>query len=457
MTTAPHDPATVRIPPLPGTVVKLLEILQKADCDLGELQRVIELDPVLAGKLLRLSNGSFFGLGKEVTSLRQALIILGLRTVRSTALAFAVAGALPKSSGMKDFERCWRRVMTSAMAGKMIAESLGADHDEAFTAGLLQEVGGLMLAASMPDRYEAVFERAGQAAGGSFRDIEREITGHDHAEFGAGMLQRWGLPELLVDAVRRHHDEDAVRRLADGKVDTVTVMGVSEIIVDFLQFPNDFNLGRFDELAAAFGGDPSKVDVFLQKLDLATRDLASMFNMALPPGERLESLVRRAREGAYAKRVLENEQFLSASRAMLERVRPGQDALLILVARVEPAPEAGPPLGEEESAVFISEILDDIAKLSRDSDILSRLDDGSIAVVASGLVNDGVQKLALRLQSYFMNRVVEIGGRKVPVIGRFGSVACQGEKTRDADLILKTARANLAVAVKPGEHRLAMM
>ena len=194
--------AAKRLPSPPGIAVQVLELCRRDDVDIQEIADTIMCDPALSGRLLRFANSPMSGVGREVTSIRDALLLLGLRQVKLIALGFSLtisAGDLT-CPGF-DLRGFWAEsFVTGVIARRIAGDWFEADRQEAFTAGLLAGIGRLALAHAVPEEYGRVIETA-RREGVPLTEAERQLLRLGHAEFGAKLLQEWGLPEPLVRAV----------------------------------------------------------------------------------------------------------------------------------------------------------------------------------------------------------------------------------------------------------------
>ena len=200
--------STRRLPSPPGTAIRVLELCRRDDVDLKDITDVLKTDPVLSGRLLRYANSSLVAPARKITSIEQAVGLLGVRAVQLTALGFALApDADPTCPGF-DLQHFWRDSTLVAATARILADQAAMQRlagkvprDEAFTAGLLAALGQLALAYGIPDDYAqvAVPNREDRFA---LAEAERNTLGCDYAFFGAEVATLWELPELLCDAIR---------------------------------------------------------------------------------------------------------------------------------------------------------------------------------------------------------------------------------------------------------------
>lgn len=196
------------LPSLPSLYTRIIEILQSDDPSLQKIGEIVSEDIAMSAKVLQLVNSSFFGIARRISNPVQAVMFLGLETVKALVLSVQIF-AKWESSTVKgfDIERLWHHSMTVGAMAKRLAETeqlSTREADEAFTAGLLHDVGKLILAASLPDTYQKALA-ASKAQRIPLWRAEEEVFGTSHAEVGAYLLGLWGLPTSIVEAVAWHH------------------------------------------------------------------------------------------------------------------------------------------------------------------------------------------------------------------------------------------------------------
>jgi putative nucleotidyltransferase with HDIG domain len=192
---------------LPTIPVVLARVLQLVDADKAngkELIEVIEHDQALTAKILRLANSAFFGQSRRVATIQRAVVLLGFTTVRNLALGVKVWDVLGAGIARSRVDELWSHAVAVGLATRSLAGRLRAgDPEEGFTAGLLHDVGRLVLAMRFRDEYWRVVGGAGEVQ--PIHEQEAATFGVDHAEVAGWMLEAWSLPPTIVDAVRLHH------------------------------------------------------------------------------------------------------------------------------------------------------------------------------------------------------------------------------------------------------------
>jgi putative nucleotidyltransferase with HDIG domain len=196
--------ARKNLPTIPTVLAKILQLVDSESSNGKELITIIERDQALTGKMLRLANSAFFGQSRRVATIPRAVVLLGFSTVRNLALGVKVWDALGSGIARSRLEELWLHAVAVAAATKAVAARLRAgDPDEVFTAGLLHDVGRLVLAMRFRDEYWRSAGGAGEIE--NVATMETEHLGIDHAEVGGWILEAWSLPPAIVEAVRLHH------------------------------------------------------------------------------------------------------------------------------------------------------------------------------------------------------------------------------------------------------------
>ncbi len=196
------------LPPLPQAMAEVMLALGNQALSAQRSIALIESDPALAARTLRLANSAFYGVPGRVGSIGDAVRLLGLRTVASVLSAAALHGLLklPACPGF-DFEAYWHHAIATALAARALAPLAGVDADQAFLAGLMHDVGQLVLAAHLPADAQATIDHARQA-GQPLHQAETALLGVSHAQVGAWVAQHWHFPAAIASAIERHHGLD---------------------------------------------------------------------------------------------------------------------------------------------------------------------------------------------------------------------------------------------------------
>ncbi len=236
------------LPPMPAVAVRLLEVAEDPEVDLGQVGSWLERDPAMTANLLRLTNSPLYALRREVTSLRQAVSLLGLKKLVQIALTVLSSRYLAPAQFGYDLATggLWKRSVTAAVAAETAARRVGYPQTStAYTAALLQDVGKIVLADFVGGALSEI-RRQVDTEGRTWEEAEQRVVGLPHPEVGALLLERWGFPATLVEAVRTHH------RPSEARLDP-RLAHISHI-ADAATVTLGFGLGA-DGLAYEFQGD----------------------------------------------------------------------------------------------------------------------------------------------------------------------------------------------------------
>jgi putative nucleotidyltransferase with HDIG domain len=198
------------IPSLPAAAIEAIRMAHDPDVDFNKLARTIEYDPGLTSNVLRLANSAYFGGMGRIKSMKDAIVRLGLKNVFQMIMASAVAPMVQKEVHGYDLKPgyLWSHSVAVAVGAREIAVCLKRNAPEySFTAGLLHDIGKLVLGTFVEIDAAAIMQKAFDE-GVSFEIAEKSVLGFDHAEIGAALLKQWNIPSEIVDVVRWHHDPE---------------------------------------------------------------------------------------------------------------------------------------------------------------------------------------------------------------------------------------------------------
>ena len=203
--------AVEKMPAFPSSVQKIIELSNNINCPPKELVVVIEKDPVMTIKILKVLNSAYYSLPNKITSVSQSVVYLGINTVKNLALAIAAIGVLP-SRNPKNFDihqYLIHSLSTAGLARQLCMLAKGnLEPGDAYIAGLLHDFGKVVLAQFMTDEYQHIMALS-QHDGIPLDVAEREVLGIDHAMVGAMLTRRWQFSSELSQCIADHHNPDA--------------------------------------------------------------------------------------------------------------------------------------------------------------------------------------------------------------------------------------------------------
>lgn len=196
------------MPSLPNLYNELTSALASPDTSLSQLERIIEKDLGMATKILQLANSAFVAARSQVSSVKQAIALIGTDAIRTLAISVHVFSQFEGSSAVKDhLPSLWEHSAAVASLARQIATTEnqpGPIREQSFTAGLLHDIGRAILLAELPKEYLPILTQAA-ADPAEVLPLETETFGCTHAQIGAYLLSTWGLPPELVHVVALHH------------------------------------------------------------------------------------------------------------------------------------------------------------------------------------------------------------------------------------------------------------
>ena len=271
-----------KMPSLPTSVSKVLEICNNPHTSPADLNHIISLDPVLAGRVLKLINSAYYGLEKPVTNLARAIIMLGINTVKNLALSTIIVdriSAKGASAGL-NMEGFWRHSLCVGVSAKLLAKKRGVDIkliEEFFTAGLIHDIGKIPLNALFSKEYMLTVGVADKNREPFFQ-AEESVLGLNHCKSGALITGAWKLEGAIGDVIEHHHSyeeysgnhkEVLYSIIAANRFASISEIGFSgnchpapalPVVWETLDVPPDI----FDEIEKSVNNEIEKAEIFLR-------------------------------------------------------------------------------------------------------------------------------------------------------------------------------------------------
>jgi HD-like signal output (HDOD) protein len=201
--------SSAQLPALPQSAMRLLELSQNPDNGPAEFAQPIEADPGLTGQVLKFVNSSYFGFSREISSVKLAITLVGIRTIKNFSLWSAVFSLMPNPKcGPFDLKNLWQDSLRRALFARDFGKVLGLkEAEDLFAGALLQDMAIPLLAKEQPERYLKLLE--GRHEGETrLSDLERAEFGWTHAEAAGFMARQWSLPEEFAQLIEAHTDLD---------------------------------------------------------------------------------------------------------------------------------------------------------------------------------------------------------------------------------------------------------
>lgn len=272
-----------QLPSMPAVAMQIIGLVQEDEANVDKIAEAISLDPALSAKMLKTVNSGFYGLPKTIGSVHQAVVVLGLNSVKTLALGFSLVGKLTESSG-EGFDQMayWRRSLYCATAAKLLCQKLKiVQAEEVFMASLLQDVGVLAFVQVLGAEYTVVLN----ATEGDHRilsALEADQLGGDHTEVGGALTESWGLPPVLVESIRLHEKADDAD---ESMQELIRVVNAGSYAADVIEFSDDQQrIDSYREFYAKwFGIEKDDADELLAEICVSAMETQRLFE--LPTGE----------------------------------------------------------------------------------------------------------------------------------------------------------------------------
>ncbi len=217
------------LPTLPLILDKTTRMLDDPDVSASDVGRVIVKDQSIASKVLRLVNSAFYGCPRQISTISQAVVILGFNIVKNIVLSVSVFESFSQDSETDEFDRYafWEHSIACGAATRVISKHLGVkDSEEAFVGGLLHDIGKLVLEQFLTEEFLKIVHLV-QEKGISITEAEKEVLEITHPQVGRYLAQKWNLPQLLEETIAYHHDPTS----ADFQHKLVSAVHLADAIV----------------------------------------------------------------------------------------------------------------------------------------------------------------------------------------------------------------------------------
>jgi diguanylate cyclase (GGDEF)-like protein len=461
------------IPSAPAVVMQILKLSQDPDIGTARIAEVISRDPALAAKILKVANSAWCGLQREVITVNQAVSLLGVNGAMSMALSFSLVQGLQKISGTFDSHYYWRRSIIAAIAALSISSFISTpNREELFVAGLLQDIGMLILNGAMP-AYAALAQPA-KRDHGILIEIERNKLKTDHSQVGSWLLNRWGLPEQLVAAVGHSHQPDKILE------PLLNAVAVSSLIANIWTAQDTAKAAEAAAIAAdnflGISSEPFEQILIKIAADLpeATRDLDIQVGDDILFEEMLykarEALVefnlRTVQEARYFAIQAQQDKLTSVYnryylteilRERFEHSRAAAKPLTILFTDIDNFKTINDAYGHSAGDAVLISVAKTIQATIREQDIVARFGGDEFIVLLADAGEKVGDEVAKRICYLVENQPIDVGdGIRIPVTLSVGwTVLTASSDVQSPSELLKIADQSLYAAKLGGRNRVA--
>jgi diguanylate cyclase (GGDEF)-like protein len=471
-----------RLPTLPAVALKILEVARKDDVTVAEMEGVISADPPLAAKVLRIVNSPFYSLPRKVTSVRQAISLLGVNSVKSLALGFSlVKGNTRKKTGNFDYTAFWKKSIIGAVSSRLLAsDGSGASSEDCFFLGLLQDIGALALTQLLPRRYAEVMKLK-QEKQLPLVEAERRVLGFDHAEAGDFLIRGWGLPPTFHLPIRYHHDPErldnpALRPLA-------RILSMSAAMADFFYHDRPLEALQWLRESAAKQRraeelEPLMIRVFSEAVEIGTifdidmsrqksyAEILEEANLELGKSSLTlqRTIIEQARENENLKEQITRDTltglhnyrcFHELLERELDRALRYRRPLTLILGDVDHFKVVNDTFGHQMGDLVLLEIARIFRETLRKSDFVARYGGEEFAILLVETNLENALAIAERLRELVSKLNVSEGGQTSQVTISFGLTALDPQNTVEVgkEELIRLADEALYEAKRCGRNR----
>lgn len=194
------------LPTMPHIATLVMKKVADPNASARDLHKIISGDPALASKILKIANSAFYGCTRNISTLTDAIVILGFNTIRSLAIAAATQKLFRKGRMRLVDKLLWEHSIGVAIAARTVAKKVRFPKaEEAFLAGLLHDIGKIVLDVNIPEKFMRIVQEVYNNPGTTFMEAEQEMLGFDHTEVGYMVVHKWKFADSMEEAVRYHH------------------------------------------------------------------------------------------------------------------------------------------------------------------------------------------------------------------------------------------------------------
>jgi len=250
--------------PFPAVASRITASIDDPSIDAKQLETIIESDPAVALRLLRVANSAMYGFSREISSISHAIVVLGYRTVKDMCISIAAAGAFSEGKrAQRERESLLRHSLACGVIARQLATQLdNVDSAEAFLGGVVHDIGKLFFHDVVPDEYAQILPESGAA----ITSIEEQAFGMSHADAGERCSLDWGLPDSITEVIKCHHAPES----ASFEQQLVKVVALANFLDKSWKISNPAFEANDDDCAADVRGLLDGMDVEKTKARVAS-------------------------------------------------------------------------------------------------------------------------------------------------------------------------------------------
>ena len=465
------------LPSPPAVAMRILDLSQDPDVDIGKVADAVSMDPALVTKLLRIANSPMYAIRRKTENLRQAIMLLGLNGTLTMTLSFSLTSSMHNNAGQGfDYNLYWQRSLAIATCCRRLSKVAGLKSpEEMFLIGLLQDIGMLALDKLQPDFYANL--GVDQSDHVLLQEKERELLGADHAVIGAWLMHKWRLPEFFEYVLLGSHD----LQLLDPENEYIAYarcVMTSGLLVDALsREDSELDLGPVLKLVSEkLGIEEAELAEILGPLNEDLAETASIFETDLTDYALSETLIDRAKESMMLLNLKtirqsdrlqqEAEKLEDLTRTLEEKaIREGLTGLYnrtyfddrlkrefamakerdwplaVLFIDLDHFKHVNDTYGHQAGDQILQETAHILSKGTRDDDVVARYGGEEFVIILPGCDEKSVRIVADRLVKAFRNTPHQVnGGEEIVVTASIGcSLIVENSDYPDAAALVSAA------------------
>jgi diguanylate cyclase (GGDEF)-like protein len=490
---------SIKLPSPPAIAIRILEAVKGVDSSSDELSEVISADPALAAKILKLSNSSLYGLSSPVDSIKKAVTIIGINALKNIALSFVIVKELRgHAEGGFDFDFFWKRSLTAAVGADLLSQVASGKSDDLFVTALLQDIGIVVMYLSRGNDYLKVLDER-MTSGNPLRATERRIFGFDHQEVSALVLKDWGLPDIICQPIRYHHQPDKASEefaprahmlwLSDklssvyhGSHRVEMVQQIRQELADRYQVSEETAQTLIDavaersvEILSHFDIPPANMKPFslilqeaneeLGKLnfsyELLVMELKQSMERSEKLAEQLKAANKRLRDMAFCDSLtgLYNYRFFQdAMDRELKRAERYKRPLSLIMIDIDHFKHVNDEHGHQTGDVVLQEVCTEITRNTRNSDIAARYGGEEFTIILPETDIRGAAFMAERVRKSIEKLAIEVDEKTLGVTVSAGVTSYQpGENSGNKLQVIATADKALYLSKNTGRNKITVV
>ena len=472
-----------KLPTLPGVAMQILQAMGRETPNIRELSEIISSDAPLSARVLKMVNSPFYGLSNKITSVHQAMVYLGLNTIKNLALSFSLIKTFEHKSKLSfDYVQFSKDSLIGAIAAKLITEKVNRQHGEnAFFLGLLQNIGMLILAESMPEKYEEVIMEI-KSSEGSWHEVESKILGINHMEVGHYVTHAWGLPATITVPIGFHHVPEQLTRFSDDIGSLTKILHLSSLYIRlFNGSDNKSDYAEIEKCVQVYELDSViENSAVIEAITEGIKNIFPIFEIQIDARKYIDIIETTKNELTHLSNHLLNQLhsqtqclnqlkqqisldgmtqlfnhkcFLEILRQEIGRASRYKTPLSIIIADLDHFKSVNDFFGHQAGDHALKCVSSHLKKLLRESDHIARYGGEEFAIILPMTILKDAIRAAERLRKSIESQKIVYQERSISITMSFGIASLESNRAIDVDGLIKMADEALYDAKNTGRNK----